>query len=47
MMDYWLVGNLFLPFLEVMVHTYMEMQDDDDEKFHDMNHKEKDKDTSK
>ena len=39
MMDYWLIGNLILPFLEVMVHTYMEMQDDDDHKFHDMNYK--------
>ena len=38
MMDYWLIGNLILPFLEVVVHTYMEMQDDDDSKFHDMNH---------
>ena len=40
MMDYWLIANLILPFLEVIVHTYMEMQDDDDAKFHDMNHQE-------
>ena len=39
MMDYWLIFNLILPFLEVVVHTYMEMQDDNDEKFHDMNAK--------
>ena len=49
MMDYWLIFNLILPFLEVVVHTYMEMQDDNDEKFHDMNTKtdEKSKEASK
>ena len=32
MMDYWLIFNLLLPFIEVIVHTYMEKLTDEDEK---------------
>merc|ERR1711892_884212 len=37
MMDYWLVFNLILPFIEVLLHTYMERLDEDDD-----NHSESD-----
>ena len=30
MMDYWLVFNLILPFIEVLLHTYMERLSDED-----------------
>ena len=30
MMDYWLVFNLLLPFLEVLIHTYIEMLNDEE-----------------
>ena len=30
MMDYWLVFNLLLPFLEVIFHTYIEMLNDEE-----------------
>ena len=32
MMDYWLVFTLLLPFIEVLVHTYMERLTDEDDK---------------
>ena len=33
MMDYWLVFNLILPFVEVLLHTYMEnLTEEDDNK---------------
>ena len=35
MMDYWLVFTLLLPFLEVLLHTYMEKQNEDDDHKHD------------
>ena len=31
MMDYWLVFTLLLPFVEVLLHTYMEWLDEEDE----------------
>ena len=31
MMDYWLVFNLLLPFVEVLLHTYMERLNDDEQ----------------
>ena len=31
MMDYWLVFNLILPFIEVLLHTYMEKLTEEDE----------------
>ena len=31
MMDYWLVFNLILPFIEVLIHTYMEKLTEEDE----------------
>ena len=30
MMDYWLIFNLILPFVEVLLHTYMERLSDED-----------------
>ena len=30
MMDYWLVFTLILPFIEVLLHTYMEKLSDED-----------------
>ena len=32
MMDYWLVFNLLLPFIEVLLHTYMEKLTDEEDK---------------
>ena len=32
MMDYWLVFNLLLPFVEVLLHTYMEKLTDEEDK---------------
>ena len=32
MMDYWLVFNLLLPFVEVLIHTYMEKLADEEVK---------------
>ena len=29
MMDYWLIFNLILPFIEVLLHTYMESLNED------------------
>ena len=29
MMDYWLIFNLILPFIEVVLHTYMESLNED------------------
>ena len=31
MMDYWLIFTLLLPFIEVLLHTYMERLNDEDE----------------
>ena len=31
MMDYWLIFNLLLPFIEVLLHTYMEKLTEDNE----------------
>jgi hypothetical protein len=31
MMDYWLVFNLLLPFIEVLLHTYMERLNEDEQ----------------
>ena len=33
MMDYWLVFNLILPFVEVLLHTYMEKLTDEEKNF--------------
>ena len=33
MMDYWLVFNLILPFVEVLLHTYMEKLTDEENNF--------------
>merc|ERR1712106_1106760 len=33
MMDYWLVFNLILPFVEVLIHTYMEKLTDEEKNF--------------
>ena len=30
MMDLWLIFNLLLPFMEILLHTYMERETDDD-----------------
>ena len=30
MMDYWFIFNLILPFIEVLLHTYMELLNEDD-----------------
>ena len=30
MMDYWLIFNLIIPFVEVLLHTYMESLNEDD-----------------
>ena len=32
MVDYWLIFTLLLPFVEVLLHTYMESLNDDEER---------------